>query len=114
HSPRRVIRPEAGMQMSSRSDKLRRAALLARPSEGKPGLLRIAAKKALRQRSLDVVAEIATESVGLLHQRLAPNDFLKLPIILGVFHVARLLATDDDDRTDQLVISAAEVHFAHD
>ena len=62
--------------------------------------------------SSGVVAELAAEGVGLLHQRLARNDFEDLPVVLLVLHVLGRLALDDDDRADELVVFLAEVDLA--
>src|SRR5215472_1722062 len=62
---------------------------------------------------LGILAKIAAKGMGLLHQRLAGHDFQHFPEVFRFFHVARLLAADDDDRTDQLVIGGPEMHIAH-
>src|SRR5579872_5125629 len=59
-----------------------------------------------------VIAEMAAKCVRLLHQRLARHHFKHFPVVLLAFHLARLLAADDDDRTDQLMIFRAEMHVA--
>src|SRR6516225_7713444 len=51
-----------------------------------------------------IVAELAAEGVGLLHQRFARQDLHDLPVVLVVRHILRRLAADDDDGTDELVI----------
>src|SRR5215470_7581815 len=60
-----------------------------------------------------VIAQVATKLVGFLHQRLARHDLENLPVIFLILHVARLLATHDDDRPDQLVVLLAEVHVTN-
>src|SRR5215472_2341035 len=62
---------------------------------------------------LGILAKIAAKGIGLLHQRLAGQDFQHFPEVFRVFHVTRLLAADDDDRTDQLVIGRPEMYIAH-
>src|SRR5262245_57215527 len=57
-----------------------------------------------------VIAEVAAERVGLLHQRLAWHDLEDLPVVFLVLHVARLLAADDHDGANQLMIFLAEMH----
>src|SRR5215475_13934261 len=59
-----------------------------------------------------VVAEIAAECVGFLHQALAGDDLDDLVIIFLVLHVLFHLALHDDDRTDALVIFLAVMHIA--
>src|SRR3954471_6383377 len=61
-----------------------------------------------------VIAEVAAELVGLLHERKPGNHFGHFPVVLRVLHLLRRLALDDDDRPDQLVIGAAPVHLADD
>src|SRR5262245_8127818 len=60
-----------------------------------------------------VVAQFATERVGLLHQRLAGHDFDNLPEIFLILHGARALAAHNDDWSDQLMILLAEMHVAY-
>src|SRR5690349_12077904 len=62
---------------------------------------------------LGVVAEVAAERVGLLHESRARNDLEDGPEVLLVLHLGRLLALDDDDRPHELVVFLAEVHLAH-
>src|SRR5947209_8029596 len=54
-----------------------------------------------------VVPELAAERIGRLHQWLSWQDFGHVPEVLLVLHVARLLAANDDDRPDQLVVGGA-------
>src|SRR6185312_2641666 len=61
---------------------------------------------------LRVVAELATKRVGLLHQRRARHDFGHLPEIFLVLHVARLLAANDDHRSNELMVGGTPVHLA--
>src|SRR6478672_6953619 len=67
----------------------------------------------LRRRRLvrsAIGAEIAAERIRLLHQRLARDDFENLPEVFLVLHRLRILAADDDDRTDALVVFGAIMH----
>src|ERR1043165_4336714 len=59
-----------------------------------------------------VVAEVAAESVGFLHQRRTRHDLDHFPVVLVVLHVLGRLALDDDDRADELVVLLAEVDLA--
>src|SRR4029077_3322936 len=59
-----------------------------------------------------VVAEIAAERVGLLHQRGARHDFENLPEVLLALHLLGRLTLDDDHRPYELVVFLAEVHLA--
>src|SRR3954468_8358588 len=59
-----------------------------------------------------VVAQVAAEGVGLLHERRAGDDLGHLPEVLLVAHGLRRLAAHDDHRTHQLVIFLADVHLA--
>ena len=59
-----------------------------------------------------VIAKLAAEGVRLLHQRFARHNFEHLPEVLGVLHVLRRLAADDDDRADQLMVLGAKTHVA--
>src|SRR5215471_18091032 len=61
---------------------------------------------------LSIVPGVATEGIGLLHERFARHDFENFPVVFLVLHIGRLLAADYNDRTDQLVIGAAEMHVA--
>src|SRR5581483_8247926 len=61
---------------------------------------------------LGVVAKVAAERVGLLHQRSAWNDLNDFPEVFLVLHVLGLLAADDDDRTDALMVFRPVVHVA--
>src|SRR5579864_9035103 len=65
-----------------------------------------------RRPASGIIAEVATERIGRLHQRGAWHDLGDLPEILLVAHLARLLAANDDDRPHQLVVRGAEVHIA--
>src|ERR1700757_1454227 len=56
-----------------------------------------------------VAAEIAAESIGLLHERSARNDLDDLPVVLLVLHLLRRLASNDDDGTYELVVLGTEV-----
>src|SRR6185369_6863973 len=62
---------------------------------------------------LRVVAELAAERIGLLHERRAGHDLGHLPEVLLVAHLLRRLAAHDDHRAHQLVVLLAEVHLAH-
>src|SRR6185503_17384120 len=59
-----------------------------------------------------VVAGLAAERVGLLHHLVARHDVGDLPVVLLVLHRLGILALDDDDRTDELVVFGTEVHVA--
>src|SRR6185312_15867708 len=61
---------------------------------------------------LDVVAEVAAERVGLLHQRSSRDDLNDLPEVFLVLHVLLRLAFDNDDRTDALVVFRTIMHVA--
>src|SRR5262245_25195446 len=82
-------------------------------SDGEAAPQAIASPAARRLRSgSGVVAGIAAEGVGLLHQRQTRNDLEDLPEILFILHGARLLAAHDDDRPHQLMVLLAEVDLA--
>jgi len=59
-----------------------------------------------------IVAELAAEGVGLLHERRPGQDVQDLPVIFLALHVLGLLATHDDHRSHELMIFFAEVHIA--
>src|SRR5437868_14707193 len=59
-----------------------------------------------------VIAEVAAEGVGLLHERPAGHDLGYFPKVLLVAHLLRCLAAHDDDRPHQLVILLAVIVLA--
>src|SRR4029079_3312044 len=64
------------------------------------------------QRRSGVLAELAAEGVGLLHQVLARDDLDDVVEILLVLHVLLHLALDDDHWPHELVILGAIVRIA--
>src|SRR5678810_319287 len=59
-----------------------------------------------------VLAELAAELVGLLHQAGARDDLHNVVEILLALHLLLHLALDDDHRPDELVIFGAVVRVA--
>src|SRR6185312_11381932 len=51
------------------------------------------------------------ERIRLLHQPLTGDDFDDIPVVFLVLHVRGLLAANDDDRANALVIFLAVVDF---
>src|SRR5690349_5900573 len=102
-----ITRSSAVSSMNERSGEP--LALSAAHAE-KPAFSASATRRRPWRRPSGVVAELAPESVRLLHQRLARNDFEDLPIVLLVLHVARLLAAHDDDRAHALMIFRTVMH----
>src|SRR5215469_4484073 len=64
-------------------------------------------RRFLRLPGLGVVAEVAAERVGLLHERRAGDDLGDFPEVLLVAHLLRRLAAHDHHRTHQLVVFLA-------
>src|SRR6202453_518609 len=59
-----------------------------------------------------IAAHLASKGVRRLHQSLAGNDFDDIVIVVGALHIRLLLSALDDDRSNQLVVGAAEIHPA--
>src|SRR5215469_9657858 len=73
-----------------------------------------AARDAKRPTDSGIGPELTAERIRRLHKRQTRNDFGDLPEVLGVLHLLRRLAADNDDRPDQLVIGGAPIDFADD
>src|SRR3954451_23404262 len=59
-----------------------------------------------------VVAEMAAEGVGLLHQALTRDDLDDVVPVFLVLHVLLLLALDDDHRANALMVLGTVMHVA--
>src|SRR5436309_11268916 len=70
------------------------------------------AAPALSRQRLSIVAEVAAESIGLLHEPFARHDLQHVPQVLLALHLGGLLALHDDDGAHELVVLLAEVHLA--